>query len=201
LAEIAADTAHPVLKRTVADLLANLDRRPSVVALDLTGWRRIAADDTGEQIARRIVSQLKGAGLGIEVPSQAGLAQADDAMSPEALEAWLEGREQELDAQDWETCTGYDRWLVCDLNFVITCRLAAALLAGDRWSAFLRRVNGDNIEQLEPTFVVWPLSPVEPELFDSRSRPIERVPRLQLASSDPDRSAVEILTTCAATRA
>jgi 2-amino-4-hydroxy-6-hydroxymethyldihydropteridine diphosphokinase len=201
LAEIAADTAHPVLKRTIPDLLANLDRRPSVVALDLTGWRWIANYDAGEQIARRIVSQLRGAELAIEVSNQAALAQANGATSREAFEAWLEDREKELVSQDWEACPGSGRWLVCDLNFVITCRIAPAVLPGDRWSAFLRRVTGDGSQPLDPTFVVWPLSHVEPERIHSRSFAIgKRAPILELSSSALDRSVEEILTTCAATR-
>ena len=101
LAEIARDAVDPCTGRTVADLLANLDRRPSLVALHHRCPSR-------ESLFSRLVPRLSAVGLYYgEVPATDG---------PER-ENWYDRRRRELHAENWPAATWGDRLLLTDVWF------------------------------------------------------------------------------------
>jgi len=101
LAEIGRDAIDPCTGRTVADLLANLDRRPSLVALH----HRCASR---ESLFLKLVPRLRAVGLYYgEIPATNG---------PE-WENWYDRQRRELHAENWPAATWGDRLLLTDVWF------------------------------------------------------------------------------------
>lgn len=176
LAEIARDAIEPCTGRTVAELLANLDRRPSFVALH----HRCAARET---LFSRLVPKLSAIGLYYgEVPAADG---------PES-ENWYDRRRRELRAENWPAATWGDRLLVTDVWFDDPPREGACPRGGpsrlqDESAEARRRI-------IAPTFVVAPR--------DSGFPPSTSVtPTLWLEADDTEVMAEEIASACKASRA
>ncbi len=158
------------------DLLANLDRRPSFVALH----HRCASR---EALFSRLVPGLSAVGLSYgEVPATDG---------PES-ENWYDRRRRELHAENWPAATWGDRLLVTDVWFDDPPREGPPPRGGPSRtrveSAEARR------RMLVPTFVVAPR--------DSGSLPSTSVtPTLRLEADDVESMAEEVASACQASRA
>ncbi len=101
LAEIARDAIDPCTGRTVAALLANLDRRPSFVALHHRCPSR-------ESLFSRLVPRLSAIGFYYgEVPSN----------DEPGAENWYDRRRRELHSENWPAETWGDRLFVTDVWF------------------------------------------------------------------------------------
>ena len=208
LAEIAPEVVDMQSGRTVSRLLANLDRRPSYVALDAPpGPRR-------DELFGRVLSELPSIGLKeSEIPAGSNLEPIkgpepwlNPGWSPEAQAKVLK-----LRSEDWHRRLGENRWLVTDF-----CE-SEYVLGNER---FRYRQTGPSRPQdpdqepislrewlLSPTFVVAmkggvydTFIPREPDGFGPgrsfRTGDILLFPE----SENPAEIAREILAACAATR-
>ena len=175
LAEIARDAIEPCTGRTVADLLANLDRRPTFVALH----HRCASR---EPLFLRLVPKLSAIGLYYgEVPATDG---------PE-WENWYDRRHRELHAENWPAATWGDRLLVTDVWPDELPREGPSPAVPSRFEDGSAENRG---RMIAPTFVVAPR--------DSGLPPSTSVtPMLQLEADDVEGMADEISSACQASRA
>ncbi len=208
LAEIAAEVVDMQSGKTIHQLLTNLDRRPSYVALDAP------PGPFRDEIFRRVVSELPSIGL----TESAVLANshpyafdgADVWLSRDwSPEAWAKVRH--LRSEEWERRLGTDRWLVTDF-----CE--SKYILGHERSRYTPKgvprpePMGDNMLQLSewllpPTFVVA----VTGGLFDTfiprgledfgPGRSFRKGDVLLFPESDtPGEIAREIVSACTATR-
>jgi 2-amino-4-hydroxy-6-hydroxymethyldihydropteridine diphosphokinase len=197
LAEIAPTIVDTMTKRTIADLLANLDRRPRLVAID--GPRGPRKDE----VFGRLVEDLPGFGVseadleppGIESDDDPILAIADD----------LERKARAFKASQWEDVTLRVPWIVADyflgpaLIEAATARLwkyrsrseAESLAKSNAQRNWKGRVNVLAETTLPPTFVV-----VLPKVGATPRRPGGTTPRLWPESDDPDAIVAEVVATC-----
>jgi 2-amino-4-hydroxy-6-hydroxymethyldihydropteridine diphosphokinase len=198
LAEIAPAVVDPLTKRTVADLLANLDRRPRLVAIHGPEGRRT------ETVFRRLVEELPGFGV-----SQADLGLPEEFEGEDSYRIVSEGLERKaeaLKAKHWAAETLRVPWIVADyfLRFDLL-RASSRNLWKDppsseaesraRFDAhreWKRRVGALLNVALPPTFVV-----ILPEDREVPRRPgMTRIPRLWPDSDDPDAIVDEVVATC-----
>lgn len=122
LAEIAPDIVDMRSGLTIAQLLANVDRRPNYVALDgPPGPLR-------EAIYRGIVAALPAVGLAeSEIAPGDGpdWLEADDARTHTRLPPRLKAEVRRLEARHWRGAVGEGQWLVTD--FCLTSRAIGLL--------------------------------------------------------------------------
>jgi 2-amino-4-hydroxy-6-hydroxymethyldihydropteridine diphosphokinase len=192
LAEIAPGTRHPLTGRTVSEMLANLDRRPSVLSFDLTSYGTLLPQfEIDALIIRTIIARLEAQAV-LCVPKTLRL---ETAVQPQTIGhdrrrlIMLVGRLCDL---RWPLESLGDRWLVTDVwpEAVLEeiLRQPVELLGEPLYRmALLAR---DHVVQ--PTFIVTPYRP--PDRGAS-------VSVLDIESGAPDAIVEEILAACAATRA
>jgi 2-amino-4-hydroxy-6-hydroxymethyldihydropteridine diphosphokinase len=144
LAEVAPGARDPVTRLTAADLLANLDRRPSYLA--------IAGPFRSERTSlfRRLVSELGAIGL------SEGTAMPVRNKPGELFESLLANCSWELRADRWSPELWGDRWVVTDFWFDAIALRARSWLETDpsRWDDFRGRFLEARRTVLRPTFVV-----------------------------------------------
>jgi 2-amino-4-hydroxy-6-hydroxymethyldihydropteridine diphosphokinase len=176
LAEIAADVVEPCTGSTVAELLSNLDRRPSFVALDHRYPSR-------ESLFSRLVPKLSAVGLYYgEMPTSEG----------SAFRAWSDRRSRELRAENWPAATWGDRWLVTDIWLDEPSRGVPP--PSGPWPRIREPFAEGRGPLIRPTFVVAPGSPGSPP-------PTGAIPTLRLESGDVEVVAEEVSSACQASRA
>jgi 2-amino-4-hydroxy-6-hydroxymethyldihydropteridine diphosphokinase len=192
LAEIAPNNRHPLTGRTVAELLANLDRRPSVLALDLAPADWVESPQFGDAIVRSLAAEL---------PAETALlgrGQRSFEFGPpwedltQRFSAWLDKLFETLDASRWTIARMGERWLVTDIWFDAAIDSAPHVTDGQEWALLRERLDRDRTTIVEPTFAVVPFR--APQTF-------ARTPVLDLEGDEPEAIVEEILAACAATRA
>ena len=199
LAEIAPDFVEPSTGMTIASLLANLDRRPSYVALLRQGgnWPLIYS---------RLVDALSA----VELSDRTGVPLNGDGLRQDGVEGCFRLLEQtaaELRKDRWTRDHLGDRWVVTDFWFDRIDFLARSTLAPSRFATFHDRFLELRPDLIAPTFLVVdrrnPGSEIRAEwseaapLFAAPCRPL---PILRPDTDDPDQLASEILAACHATR-
>ena len=191
LAEVAPKAVDPLTRRTMAELLANLDRRPRYLAL---------ANDGAADLFSRLVAEL----------SAVGIHRGRQPSDREDLEI-LEQRARELRADRWTTDLWGDRWVITDFWFDDLFPLARAR-TGDRdrdAQAMTGRFYAARREVLEPTFVVltsrnpWHSASEPLAVWARRTHPDAPVgcetPILRVRSQALETIVVEVLAACTAT--
>jgi 2-amino-4-hydroxy-6-hydroxymethyldihydropteridine diphosphokinase len=117
LVEIAPDIVDMRSGLSVAQLLANLDRRPSYIAIDAP------PGEVRDQIYRRLVADLPSVGLP-ESEIQPGIGpewiEAEDVRTHTRFHPVLKAKIRALEARHWEQVLGDTGWLVTD--FCLTSR-------------------------------------------------------------------------------
>jgi 2-amino-4-hydroxy-6-hydroxymethyldihydropteridine diphosphokinase len=198
LAEIAPTVVETMTKRTIADLLANLDRRPRLVVIDgVEGPRKDA-------IFERLVEDLPGFGVSEAALDPPGTGQGDDPMIAVADD--LERKVQALKASQWAGESLQVPWIVADyflgpgLFQAATKGLwkyrplseAESLAKHNAQQEWIRRANVLAGIALPPTFAV-----VLTEKGEMPRTPgLTATPRLWPESEEPDAIVAEILATC-----
>jgi len=191
LAEIAPGAVDPLTGRTVAALLANLDRRPSYVAIHDPVARSSRTERAGPPPFQRIVAGLGGVGL---------------TAGPAPPGARLARQAEVLDAARWTPDRLGGRWLVSDFWFDAPGLDADPMDSGPGGPDFGRRFLEQRSRVVIPTFVV-----IDREAHAAIRRagglpdcrgfpPPGATPILTPDADDPEAAAVEILAACAAAR-
>jgi 2-amino-4-hydroxy-6-hydroxymethyldihydropteridine diphosphokinase len=191
LAEVAPKAVDPLTRRTMAELLANLDRRPRYLAL---------ANDGAADLFSRLVAEL----------SAVGLNRGKQPSDWEDLEI-LDQRARELRADRWTTDLWGGRWVITDFWFDDLFPLARAG-NGDRdrdAPTTTGRFYAARREVLEPTFVVltarntWHSASEPLADWARRSHPDAPVgcatPILRVRSVALETIVAEVLAACTAT--
>lgn len=190
-AEVAPDVVDPLSGRTVAALLANLDRRPSYVAI------HDPSRQFGEGLCRCLVDELSAVEVRDETKPGRGMPSG-----PGLPEARVDSRREAMAADLWTPERSGDGWLVSDFWFdagfaALDAEVAAHPGLRERFLEARRQV-------LAPTFAVAARG--ARRLF-SRGSPAWRgapglgdVPILEVDPGDPGAVAAEVLAACAASR-
>jgi 2-amino-4-hydroxy-6-hydroxymethyldihydropteridine diphosphokinase len=195
LDEIAPEVRDPLTRSSIRGLLANLDRRPSCLALQ--GWWTRSEKTS---LYRRIVQELDGIGLSVRDRLQNG-DQIDPmltmALEPDGL---LEQLATWLDRGRWHALG--EQWLITDF--------ALRELAGNavvHWGSrskietslfpFIVSIERHEQSLVKPTFVVC-----EPQTSSTLLTGYSSLgtPCLRLESTTADEQISEILSACQATR-
>jgi 2-amino-4-hydroxy-6-hydroxymethyldihydropteridine diphosphokinase len=198
LAEIAPTIVDTVSKRTIAGLLANLDRRPRLVALEGPPGPRKAT------VFRRLVDALNG--FGVEWGDlSANLALFENPVL--GFSDFFERKIEALRVDRWAADPSQAPWFVADFllageinryansHFWWT-KVCPGATKADFWAArpVLGRIREAARETLEPSFAV-----VLTERSESRRRPgMMGTPLLWPDSTGPDAIVDEVLATCRA---
>lgn len=189
LAEVAPTAVDPITLRTVGDLLANLDRRPSYLAL---------LDHRGDSstLFRRLTAALSAIGLSQGSQPGAGdrLIDVSRERMPEQCLRLLEQTATELRADRWTEAVWGDRWIVTDFWFERIDDQARSTLTAERFPMVHDRYRELLPTVIQPTFLVADRR-AGPERFGHGTVPI-----FHPESDDPDQAVAEILAACAATR-
>jgi 2-amino-4-hydroxy-6-hydroxymethyldihydropteridine diphosphokinase len=189
--EIAPSAIDPMTTRTIAELLANIDHRPSYLAFH--------GDDGPfkETVFRRVVAELQADGSassgfdpGAPIPVPL----------PNPVRDFLQLPTRAIDA---------DRWVVTDFCLPLIWhtgsqedaartseRPGPERLDPSRASDHLRTLQGAAPRLLRPTFAVILKSALDDETLAG----VLDFPHLVIDSCDPDRAVAEVLAACAATR-
>lgn len=189
-AEVAPELIDPITHRPVADLLANLDRRPSSLA---TCWGS-PGDPRRTRVFRGLIDGLPASGISLD---------AEVGWRPDQVkgaEAAVEGLANDLRSGRWTRELWGDRWIVTDfwLDFSFPIPLSPG-----RGRGLPRRH-----ERIQPMFVVMP-GPISNEFLDgirfrvaSGKSPMEGidVPIFVPDASDAEGVVSEVMAICAATR-
>jgi 2-amino-4-hydroxy-6-hydroxymethyldihydropteridine diphosphokinase len=194
LEETTPDARDPLTGRSISELRANLDRRPSYLALE--GWW---CAPEKRQALERLVAELNTgcwSQRDLEVLAPLGGCLSEPSRKPFGL---LEVTLEFLAARN--TSSWGEKWIVTD--FTVADLLSAAKA---RWGptsrsepgSLVRRLVTQELELVEPTFIVVGKRPAD-------DRPqvgalLRSTPRLRLESGGLDQQVSEILTACAATR-
>ncbi|MCA1684875.1 MAG: 2-amino-4-hydroxy-6-hydroxymethyldihydropteridine diphosphokinase [Planctomycetia bacterium] len=203
LAEIAPDFVEPSTGMTIASLLANLDRRPSYVAL----FRH-----RGDQqwIFPRLVTALSAIGLSSGHGDGAGDCFERRWRWQGNAESGLRLLEQtatELRGDRWSEALWGDRWVVTDFWFDRVYFLARSMTPPSKFAELHDRFLQLRPNVIAPTFLVLDRRIKVPEIqgyFSDESSPFpgpgRAVPTLRPDTDDPDELASEIRSACVATR-
>jgi 2-amino-4-hydroxy-6-hydroxymethyldihydropteridine diphosphokinase len=117
LAEIAPDFVDMRSGLSIAQLLANLDRRPGYIAIDAP------AGEVRDQIYQRLRAELPSVGLS-ESEIQPGIGpewiEVEDVRTHTRFHPHLKAKIRALEARHWEQVLGDTGWLITD--FCLTCR-------------------------------------------------------------------------------
>jgi 2-amino-4-hydroxy-6-hydroxymethyldihydropteridine diphosphokinase len=186
LAEIAPEAIDPLTGRSVSDLLANLDRRPSYVALALRELKPIPG--LGDRIYHRVVDRL-------------GAREVQEPLSDwTGFEAECRARVELLRADRWPSDPS---WIVSpfwldETYFLARSRSAAGREPPPDWHWFLQA----RTLALPPTFVAEITSETAESRWRAPEGPIGRdAPILRIRGSlDVDAMVDEIVAACASTR-
>jgi 2-amino-4-hydroxy-6-hydroxymethyldihydropteridine diphosphokinase len=221
LAEIAPEAVDPLTGRTVAALLANLDRRPSYLVL---------CGPATTELFRRVVARSSAVGLFERTGSERSYEAITDLLFNPDWGAILEQKSLELRADRWSAEIWGDRWIVTDFWFDQIYRDALFRMDQTEADAWRERFLQARAEVLPPTFLVathaytysqlrlWlernrssdPIGQEVPILYAGTDESLFHLAGLDLdelvASFTPspealDRMEAEILAACAATRA
>lgn len=198
LAEIAPGCVDPLTGLSVAALLANLDRRPSYVAI-----YRHRGDE--RPIFRRLVADLSAVGLSRGIDPGTGDLLASDAAQGERLTPSLRLLEQtaaELRRDRWSDALWGDRWVVTDFWFDGLFRRACDAIPTSDFPRFHGRFLELQPTVITPTFLVLDRRP------GPRSTRVDvfkdefpfTVPTLRPECDNAESIASEILAACRATR-
>src|SRR5208282_4109612 len=173
LEEIAPDARDPLTGRSISELRANLDRRPSYLALEGC-WSQRDLEELAPQIRSLSESSRKPFGL-LEVTL-----------------GFLEARKLSSLGDQWIVTD----FTVADLVWAAKARWGPTSRAGP--GSLVSRLVTQELELIEPTFIVDGKRPAgdRPEV----GALLRSTPRLRLESGGLDQQVSEILTACAATR-
>lgn len=230
LAEIAPDVVDPLTGRSVTDLLANLDRRPSYVAFarQPTGLRwprtpRLGKSNPEDESVWRIVRALAAAPIErrmeeMEIETgknfcggsrELGMFRYSMLVDQGDIDGKLADAALWLDREAWTAARWGDRWLVSHFWFdatVLSLSTFKTARPTTRLLAFLDRVKDIRSRLVRPTFVIARpedckhLGTHDPKLL--WQWPVgQDTPILRVDDFDSEASLDEILATCAATRA
>jgi 2-amino-4-hydroxy-6-hydroxymethyldihydropteridine diphosphokinase len=201
LAEIAPAIVDPLTKRTIADLLANLDRKPRLLAIDGSKGRRKST------VFRRLVEELPGFGI-----SEADMVLSEEDWGDDPFPPYfdvLERKAKALKASHWAIENLRVPWIVTDYFLGVDILWASSKglwegypKTGSRLDAFregfdayrerMRRARSASKDALSPTFVV--ILPGDREI---RRRPgLATLPLLWPESDKPDAIVAEVVATC-----
>jgi 2-amino-4-hydroxy-6-hydroxymethyldihydropteridine diphosphokinase len=146
LAEIAPDAIDPLTGRTVTELLANLDRRPSFLCL--------VGGDT-RSLFRRVSENLNAIGLFEEDNSEESYEVQTDLLRTPDFPTILAQRTREYASERWSPDLWGDRWIISDFWFDRMGRDIGFRLDGDpAKSATLELFRAARRQVILPTFVV-----------------------------------------------
>jgi len=192
LEEIAPDARDPLTARSISELRANLDRRPSYLALE--GWW--SAPEKRDALERLVVELNTGCWSHRDLEELAPRCLSEASQKSFGL---LEMTLEFLASRNLSSLG--DQWVVTD--FTVADLLSAAEA---RWGptsraepgSLVSRLVTQDLELIEPTFIVDGKRPAgdRPELRAL----LRSTPRLSLESAGPDQQVSEILAACAATR-
>ena len=158
LAEIASTFVDPTTGRMIANLLANLDRKPKLIAID--GWN----GDRKAEVFDRLVEELPGFGI-----SAADLGPPDEFHAADPFRAVtrdLERKAEILKASRWAVETLRVPWIVADYSLDFDILRASMTDPGrgepgtqartrlDAHLEWKRRINALSSIALPPTFVL-----------------------------------------------
>lgn len=199
LTEIAPDDIHPITHKTVSQLLANLDRRPSCVAL---------SGLFGPGVRGHIASKLGGLEVGKDrppfpdQPAPLDPGASNEAVVEHALRWWSYA----LDHERWATRLERDQWLVVDDWFDEIYATAYDAMPNEKWPDFRNRFLAARERIIMPTFVVARRFQAQffrellPQVVGHT--PLVDIPILELDDSDSEAQIVaKVLVMCEATRA
>jgi 2-amino-4-hydroxy-6-hydroxymethyldihydropteridine diphosphokinase len=194
LAEIAPTVVDTMTKRTIADLLANLERKPRLLAIDGSKGRRKST------VFRRLVEELPGFGI-----SEADMVLSEEGWGddpfPPVFDV-LERKAKALKASHWAIETLRVPWIVTDyfLSFDILRASSKSLWEGypearSRFVAYrerMRQTRAASKDALPPTLVV-----ILPGDHEIHPRPgLATIPLLWPESDKPDAIVAEVVATC-----
>ncbi|MGO9597024.1 MAG: 2-amino-4-hydroxy-6-hydroxymethyldihydropteridine diphosphokinase [Isosphaeraceae bacterium] len=194
LEEIATEARDPLTGRSISALLANLDRRPSYLAL--AGWwktpekrsileRVIKGLNTGCWSHRDLEESTPNGWLGELSPRPFG-----------TLEKSLEFMASPI------TSSLGDQWLVTDFtidDLVSDAQARWGPLSKAKPGSLVRQFANGELTLVEPTFIVVDEPRSSADQRDAKSL-LRSTPRLWLESLSPDQQVSEILAACASTR-
>ncbi|MDR3636078.1 MAG: 2-amino-4-hydroxy-6-hydroxymethyldihydropteridine diphosphokinase [Isosphaeraceae bacterium] len=189
LAEIAPDAIDPITGRSVASLFANLDRRPSYVAI-CDPFNRIECD-----VEAMLVTALNAARCSGRTERFAAKFPGAGRYS-EAASAFLNSLEDirtELDPATWTRDLADDRWLVTSFWFDEFVYFAEKALTDADRDHFHEAAEAVRCTIVTPTFVV-----AEPSAVSFYTGEVPILPVATEASRDV---VSKVLAACAATRA
>ncbi len=205
LVEIAADVVDPLTKRSVKQLLANLDRSPSYVAMSFPPNWPILADQPSIPLANRLVQDLPA--VPVWDRAEELFSGCLEGGSPHT--AWLPTtgailislHAETLDAEYWKSAIPDHQWLVSyDWFDNLDPRSQETPLGDILRPRASQRLLSFREKVLRPTFVVMP-SRTHERLSRLDDFIGHETPALIVDDLDSDATLASILAACAATRA
>ncbi len=194
LEEIAPDARDPLTGRSISELRANLDRRPSHLALE--GW--CSAPEKRDALERLVLELHTGCWSQRDLEELAPQIRSlsESSRKPfgllELTLGFLEARKLSSLGDQWIVTD----FTVADLVWAAKARWGPTSRAGP--GSLVSRLVTQELELIEPTFIVDGKRPAgdRPEV----GALLRSTPRLRLESGGLDQQVSEILTACAATR-
>jgi 2-amino-4-hydroxy-6-hydroxymethyldihydropteridine diphosphokinase len=194
LEEIASAARDPLTGRSISELRANLDRRPSYLALE--GWwsapeKRAALERLVVELNTGCWSQRDLEELAPQIRSLSESSRKPFGLLEVTL-GFLEARKLSSLGDQWIVTD----FTVADLVWAAKARWGPTSRAGP--GSLVSRLVTQEVELIEPTFIVDGKRPAgdRPEV----GALLRSTPRLRLESGGLDQQVSEILTACAATR-
>ncbi len=205
-AEIASESEHPVTGWTIAKLLANLDRRPSVLILRWT-------PDLDATLFREVVQRLDAVAIGDGTWTPRVASALSPNRDPAALRNLiamfyddLQALRTSLSARASGVAGAGERWIVTDRHpdVLLPHLLGKVPRPGDHWS----EIQEAKREVLAPTFAAWPPNhrgawmSFCADKWSRRSRPTFDFPIIRPDPPKADTSSIveEIVAACLASR-
>ncbi len=195
LEEIAPDARDPLTGRSISELRANLDRRPSHLALE--GW--CSAPEKRDALERLVLELHTGCWSQRDLEELAPQIRSlsESSRKPfgllELTLGFLEARKLSSLGDQWIVTD----FTVADLVWAAKARWGPTSRAGP--GSLVSRLVTQELELIEPTFIVDGKRPAGDRSEEGAL--LRSTPRLRLESAGPDQQVSEILTACAATRA
>jgi 2-amino-4-hydroxy-6-hydroxymethyldihydropteridine diphosphokinase len=202
-AEVAPNMVDPMTGQSIAALLENIDRRPSLVCIDrFDTTHDLPASALVASVQDRLCQHLGG------VPIQHPVGAASEFDSDPDFHHQLVRAGQVLDHQRWSVTNQPDQWLIADFSLEQQLRRGQRMLRRaaleqttpasepSRIDSVLKEANRVVAQALPPTLVVLLEQPGQ------YRNPLAGFssPLLIVASDDPDAISEEIATACQATR-
>jgi 2-amino-4-hydroxy-6-hydroxymethyldihydropteridine diphosphokinase len=210
--EVAPWSIDPLTGLTINELLAGLDRRPSLVAVAAVDPSDALAVETAARVHRALVDRLGGVAIRqSDLADSAAPATAVPAHPRDRRFAEIQAIARRMDAAEWVKKPGAapDAWLVADFSLDRELQRASAMErkepAPDE-AAWKHVWNLFTYERAAEAAVARALAPTFVALLGDRAAATAvrdgRFPRPVLVpgSDDPDAIVAEIVTTCGATR-